>query len=156
MNDKSQFRTASRIVQLANAIVWLRNTQLQDLQLTSSQSETLLYILRQPPDREIFAGNLMDDLRLSQSTVAGIVKRLEDKGLIRRTTASHDNRKSIISLTDRGRQLDQVLRRNAVRTEAALLDGMSAAERQQLLRLLEQAEKNLALICQKGGHLSHE
>ena len=156
MNDKSQLRTASRIVQLANAIVWLRNTQLQDLQLTSSQSETLLYILRQPPDREIFAGNLMDDLRLSQSTVAGIVKRLEDKGLIRRTTASHDNRKSIISLTDRGRQLDQVLRRNAVRTEAALLDGMSAAERQQLLRLLEQAEKNLALIRQKGGHLSHE
>lgn len=156
MNDKSQFRTASRIVQLANAIVWLRNNQLQSLRLTSSQSEALLYILRQPPDREIFAGNLMEDLHLSQSTVAGIVKRLEDKGLIRRTVASHDNRKSIIALTSQGRQLDQILRRNAVRTESALLDGMSAEERQQLLCLLERAEENLTVIRQKGGLQSHE
>ena len=53
MFSKSQYQTASDIVQLANAIIWLRNNQLQQFHLTSSQSDALLYILRQPEDQEI-------------------------------------------------------------------------------------------------------
>ena len=79
MFSKSQYQTASDIVQLANAIIWLRNNQLQQFHLTSSQSDALLYILRQPEDQEITAGSLIQDLHLSQSTVAGIIKRLEAK-----------------------------------------------------------------------------
>lgn len=47
MFSESQYQTASDIVQLANAIIWLRNNQLQQFHLTSSQSDALLYILRQ-------------------------------------------------------------------------------------------------------------
>ena len=121
MFSKSQYQTASDIVQLANAIIWLRNNQLQQFHLTSSQSDALLYILRQPEDQEITAGSLIQDLHLSQSTVAGITKRLEAKGLIRRTVSPDDNRKSIIAVTEQGRCLMEALRSNAVRTESLLL-----------------------------------
>ena len=113
MFSKSQYQTASDIVQLANAIIWLRNNQLQQFHLTSSQSDALLYILRQPEDQEITAGSLIHDLHLSQSTVAGITKRLEAKGLIRRTVSPDDNRKSIIAVTEQGRCLMEALRRMA-------------------------------------------
>lgn len=156
MFSKSQYQTASDIVQLANAIIWLRNNQLQQFHLTSSQSDALLYILRQPEDQEITAGSLIQDLHLSQSTVAGITKRLEAKGLIRRTVSPDDNRKSIIAVTEQGRCLMEALRSNAVRTEALLLNGMPESERQELRRLLHLASDNLNAFRRNGGAVRHE
>ena len=104
----------------------------------------------------ISCGSLIQDLHLSQSTVAGITKRLEAKGLIRRTVSPDDNRKSIIAVTEQGRCLMEALRNNAVRTEALLLNGMSESERQELSRLLHLASDNLNAFRRNGGAVRHE
>ena len=148
MPRHEKYRTASHIIQLANAIIRQRNVQMQRLGLTACQSETILYLLKQPADRVLTAGDVAQNLHLSQSTVAGVLKRLEDKGLIVRMTATQDRRRSVLLLTDAARALDQALFSNAVLTETILLDGMNAAQREQLNRLLRQA---LANLNQKDG-----
>ena len=82
------------------------------------------------------------------------IKRLEAKGLIRRTVSPDDNRKSIIAVTEQGRCLMEALRSNTVRTEALLLNGMSESERQELRRLLHLASDNLNAFRRNGGRCS--
>ncbi len=143
MIKQSQYKTASKIVRLGNAITWLRNIKMQEYELTATQSEAIRYILKQPTDREITAKDLIGDLNLSQSTVAGIVKRLEAKGLITRKTDETDARKNAIIITEKGMELEEVLRTNAVATEELLLKGLSDKEKTEFYRLLEKAFDNV-------------
>ena len=50
---------------------------------------------------------LAQDTRLDSSTLTPIVKRLEAKGLLTRQIATDDERKKVISLTEKGWQLQQ-------------------------------------------------
>ena len=86
--------------------------------------------------------DVMDSLQLSQSTVAGIIKRLESKGLIERRTSEKDSRKSIISPTEKGLKLETILKKKAVETETILLQGMTEEEQAEFNRLLQKALDN--------------
>lgn len=142
MIQKSQFQTATRVVQLGNSVTWLRNQKYQFMGLTAAQSETVAYILKNYEDKELTANDVIKDLRLSQSTVAGIISRLEIKGLIVRKTHENDNRKSIIYPTEKGIELEEMLKEKAVETEAILLQGMSKEEQEEFNRLLQIALDN--------------
>ena len=127
MYSDQEYQTATRLIQLGNIVNWFRNRNLQPFGLTSSQSEAIHFILRHG-DEEITASRLMDELKLSQSTVAGILHRLEDKGLIERTCKIGDARTSIIRSTEQGEQLRAQLRRSAVRDERELLSDLTEEE----------------------------
>ncbi|MBE5866927.1 MAG: MarR family transcriptional regulator [Lachnospiraceae bacterium] len=93
------------------SITWLRNQKSQFMGLTAAQSEAIKYILRNYEENELTAMDVMDSLQLSQSTVAGIIKRLESKGLIERRTTEKDSRKSIISPTEKGLKPETILKK---------------------------------------------
>ena len=114
MIQKSQFKTATRVVQLSNTVTWIRNYKNQFMDLTSTQSDAIIYILKNYQDNSLTANELMRDLQLSQSTVAGIISRLEAKGLICRRPAENDNRKNIIYPTAKGMVLEEDLKKKAV------------------------------------------
>lgn len=137
-----KYKTGRLLVQLGNAVSWFRNQKMQGMGLTSSQSEVIRYFLRHQ-DQRISAGDLMDKLGLSQSTVAGILKRLEKKSLIMRQADQTDARKSILMLTKEGMVLKQNLQEVAVQTENILLRGMTDAEQAQFNRLLQIALSNM-------------
>ena len=54
----------------------------------------------------ISAGALAAILRVHPSTLTGVLHRLEEKGLVRRTRDSKDRRRTLLDLTSRGRRLD--------------------------------------------------
>jgi DNA-binding MarR family transcriptional regulator len=84
------------------------------LQRTSKQMETRLGITG--PQRLVIrivgrfpglpAGKLAALLHLHQSTLTGILKRLEARGLLRRQADPRDGRRALLGLTPKGRQLD--------------------------------------------------
>ena len=151
MIQDNQFQTASKIVRLGNAITWLRNQKTQSLGLTASQSEVIRYILKHD-SQPITAIELIENLQLSQSTIAGILQRLEAKGFIIRETHQNDNRKSIILPTEAGFQLREALKETALETEEFLLNGMSETEKSQFGYLLQKALNNMNdMKQQKGG-----
>lgn len=150
MTDSNQFKTASLIVRLGNVVTWLRNQRMQQKGITSSQSDVVRYILKHP-DQPVSAGDLMDQLDLSPSTIAGILKRLENKSLITRKVDKEDARKVIIMPTEEGLALEDYLKETAVQTEKILLKGMTEAEQKEFYRLLQKALQNGNAVKKFGG-----
>ena len=143
MIHRSQFQTATRAIQLGNAVSYIKNQRTQLMGLTSTQSEAIRYILKNYREKSLSAADLMKYLQLSQSTVAGIIQRLEQKELIERTVSETDARKSIIRPTIKGLELEEALKQSAVETEALLLDGMTKEEQELFNHLLQKALDNM-------------
>lgn len=150
MNEADAYRTGHNIIQLANSLTRLANQKMRDTGLTASQSEAMRYILKHS-DEQLTAVELMEQLDLSQSTVAGLIKRLEAKQLICRHTDEQDARRSLIMPTKHGQALHSALRRIAAHTEHELLQGMTDVEIREFNRLLELAQANISRMRYKGG-----
>ncbi|MGA7990727.1 MAG: MarR family transcriptional regulator [Thermoanaerobaculia bacterium] len=73
------------------------------LGLTGPQRVALRVLGRRPG---ITAGALAEILRVHPSTLTGVLHRLEDRGLVKRTRDPHDGRRVRLALTPRGRALD--------------------------------------------------
>ena len=153
--DSNQFKTASLVVRLGNVVAWLRNQRMQQRNITSSQSDVIRYILKHR-DQPISAGDLMAQLSLSPSTMAGILKRLENKFFITRKTDENDARKIIISLTKEGLALEDYLKETAAQTEEILLQGMTKAEQNEFYRLLKIALQNANAVKKSGEYKKDE
>jgi DNA-binding MarR family transcriptional regulator len=79
---------------------------------------------------------LCDALDLDRSTVAGLVSRLEARGLVERARAAADRRRNLVRLTEAGGAELRRLVPHAAQVDASLTAGLSAEERDTLRRLL--------------------
>jgi len=88
------------------------------------------------PGDEITQSELADTMLLSRPTVTRLVQRMERAGLVARRTDPHDQRQTLVGLTEAGRVLQQ--RMEAVMTEYtdATLARLPENDRRQLARLL--------------------
>lgn len=151
----NQFKTASMVVRLGNVVAWLRNQRMQQRDITSSQSDVIRYILKHR-EQPVSAGDLMKQLSLSPSTMAGLLRRLENKSLIIRKTDQNDARKIIIMPTEEGLALEDYLKETAAQTEEILLRGMTQAEQDEFYRLLKIALQNANAVKESGGDKQDE
>jgi MarR family transcriptional regulator, lower aerobic nicotinate degradation pathway regulator len=92
----------------------------------------LLGILR---DREPAMAALARFLNLDKSSVSGLVDRAERRGLVRRFHSEHDGRSVQVALTTAGRHLAETASRDIAGRVAALVDGLTDAERRHLTAL---------------------
>ena len=109
--------------------------------VTPVQVHVLLYLQQhggQVPQQE-----LSDYLRVKPSTVNGVLDRMAEKGLVRRTVSGADARRRLIHLTEKGAEQQALLQRSFLDTEEAMVRGFSREERETLLRLLERVIQNL-------------
>ncbi len=79
---------------------------------------------------------LCDALDLDRSTVAGLVARLEARGLVARVRATADRRRNVVCLTDTGLALLRELVPSAARVDAVLTSALTPTERETLQHLL--------------------
>lgn len=140
MIHPNQFQTASLIVKLGNAVTYYRNVKMESIDLTSVQSDAIIETLRHPG---ITATGMREHLQLSPSTVAGILSRLEAKGLVAKTADQDDARKAILTPTEQGLALEEPLKQIALKTQQTLVEGMSEAEQEEFIRLLQIALDNM-------------
>lgn len=143
MIEVSQFKTATKLVQLGNAVTYFRNVKEKEIGLTSVQSDAMRAILENPG---ITAVMLKEKMRLSQSTVAGIPSRLERKGIIMKSADKSDGRKAILSATKLGEELAETLKTTALETQRELTLGMNDDEKREFDRLLQIALDNMHAI----------
>lgn len=148
MVQQHQFKTASLLVKLGNAVTYYRNLKMETLDLTSVQSDAIIATLRNPG---ITASQLKEHLQLSQSTTAGIIARLESKGLITKTLDKEDARKAFLEPTEEGLLLETPLKKIALETQQTLVEGMTEEEQEEFIRLLQIALNNINQIRVKKG-----
>ena len=109
---------------------------LEPLELELWEYDVLSALRRQGDPFGLPATRLARESELSSSAMTNRIDRLEERGLVRRRPDSDDRRSVIVFLTPAGRRLiDEAIR---FRLDAAReqLAGLTAAERDQLARLL--------------------
>ena len=117
------------------------DARLAGCDVTPAQARVLMYVHRsggQAPQHEVTRF-----LRVKPSTANGILDRMEEKGLLRRSVSNSDARRSLLGLTDKGARQQERFHRAFWETEEAAQRGLSAQERADLLALLGRVIQNL-------------
>lgn len=117
------------------------DARLTEYDVTPAQVHVLHYLYHtggQAPQGEVTA-----HLRVKPSTANGILDRMEEKELVARSVSDADARRRCITLTEKGKALQECCRQAFFETEALLVRGLSAAEQEQLFALLLRILTNL-------------
>jgi DNA-binding MarR family transcriptional regulator len=77
-------------------------------------------------------GEVTAHLRVKPSTANGILDRMEEKELVERSVSEADARRRWITLTEKGKALQECCRQVFLETEALMVRGLSEAEQEQL------------------------
>lgn len=109
--------------------------------VTPAQIHVLLYLHRhggQAPQCDVTG-----HLKVKPSTAAGILDRMAERGLVERSVSEADGRRKFITLTEKGREQQEVFRSVFLETEELMRSGLSETERETLLTLLKRVINNL-------------
>ncbi|MBR3344577.1 MAG: MarR family transcriptional regulator [Solobacterium sp.] len=112
------------------------NHRLQELDLTFSQHHVLVYLERQE-NKTARLKELEKHFNVAQPTMAGIVVRLESKGLVRSSLLPEDRRVKVVTLTDSGSQLLHESFLSMRNGEKLLVSKLNDNEKEELGRLLD-------------------
>lgn len=125
------------------------NRNLQDHNLTVSQVHMLMHMAGgQQPSYSL--KELETRFRVAQSTMAGLVSRLERKGLVESFGDPQDRRVKLVRLTGAGQAVCQDSIQHLRDTEDRLTACLTAEERNQLHSLLRRVYEANKEPCQKG------
>jgi DNA-binding MarR family transcriptional regulator len=111
------------------------NRMLQQYDLTFSQLR-LLMIVYASGQESCTMKELEQALQISQQTVAGTVRRLEDKDYILALPDSNDKRVKRVTLTESGRDIVKTARGKVIEVNFEILKPLSADEQKELTDLL--------------------
>ena len=107
------------------------DARLSRYDMTPSQTHTLLYL------------SSHEHLRVRPSTANGILDRMEEKGLIRRTADENDQRQKQVTATEKGRELNSLVQAAFQEAEAVMVKGLRLEETEALRLLLYRVIENL-------------
>lgn len=91
----------------------------------------------------VLASVIAKDVRITVSTMTGVLDRLEAKGYIRRAPSATDRRAVEIWLTAEGRAMQKPLLKIIADINAKALEGFSETQQKQFLRALDMVGDNL-------------
>ncbi|MDU2490252.1 MAG: MarR family transcriptional regulator [Clostridium celatum] len=120
------------------------NKNLAEFNLTGVQHEILCFINRNEHERDVFQKDVEKCLKLTNPTVTGIVKRLEEKEMIVRCPSSDDARYKCLHVTEKGKEvICKSFKFGAENIEKQLVKGMSDEEVKMFKSLLYKSLKNM-------------
>lgn len=122
------------IKNISDAIETNANTELAEFDLTVSQYRYLEYI--QDNGGCASAKDIRDRFKVSQPTVAGILKRLRAKGYLVSEVSKDDERAKNLSITAAGENIVNRAGTHKNSTEERILSELSDAERKTIKELL--------------------
>lgn len=122
---------ARRLYQ-AYLAAWVRTV---DSNVTGPQFAVLVVVNKHPGEDQ---GSLAHIAALDRSTMADVVRRLEERGLLARETAPNDGRRKLLYLTEAGEQTLAEVNRRARELDVKLLQGKKAADTRRWLAELNE------------------
>ena len=130
------------IKQIHDALVKSANNAMRSQAMTMAQSGAPL-ALNRAEDGTLPLKELEQLLRVAQSTAAGIVARLEQKGFVEGFGDPADRRAKLVRITAAGEACCRQAERNMEQTEANLLSGLTETECAIFLTLLKKVRDTL-------------
>lgn len=110
--------------------------------VTAAQGRVLVYLISR--DGELVSQKDVEQyLGVSHTTAKGIVRRLEEKDLVKTSFDNEDGRVKNIYLTERSRMMDQAVVRQIAAIEDILLRGINPEKRKALGKMLQDMYDNI-------------
>ena len=94
-------------------------------------------------ERDIFQKDLEEVFSVRRSTMSAIILRMEKKGFLIRESVACDARLKKLVLTEKGRQIHEMIESRIADTEEKLSSGLSEEEKKTLCFLLEKLRRTL-------------
>lgn len=104
--------------------------------LTSAQANTLHFIMDRSAEGAVYQKDIERCFGLRSPSVTGMLKQLEQKGLIRRETEAGDARLKRIVLTEEARRIEEQIHSCIFEMEDAITDCLTEDERRNLREIL--------------------
>ena len=116
------------------------HTRAADALATLGLTPALFGLLNVIGDREgAIQQELGSAMGIDPSTMVSLIDQLESAGLAKRRPCTRDRRAREVVITPKGRRLLERARRMIAQVDDEVLDGLTAAERRDLLTLLRRA-----------------
>lgn len=132
--DVSAAELSERVLRVAHLIRRSSMAGLAPLQLTPAQSRALRTIAR--ADGPIRMGEIASLLGVVPRSATDLVEALQAAGLAERRVDRANRRSVLVSLTERGREIQDDMARARAATADKVFGGLAADERRQLAHLL--------------------
>lgn len=118
------------------------NNAMRAYDITMAQCGAMV-ALYDAPDQQMTLKELERLSHVAQSTAAGIVTRLEQKGLVESFGSTEDRRIKIVRLTPTGMERCRTAEQDMLEAEERLLSGLTETERSIFLSLLKKVRNTL-------------
>lgn len=118
------------------------NQHLASENLTSAQLSLMSYLLDHKSEK-ITQKDIAEELEIKHTTVIGLVRRLEEKELVRSVTDPDNRKYRNISLTSKAMKVEEMIRTHRRTMDEALSKGLTDEEVEQLRILLQKVRNNL-------------
>ncbi len=92
---------------------------------------------------DLSLSSLSERIRAQNSTVTGIIDRMEREGLVRRERSTTDRRVVHIRLSDKGLRLAQKIEVEPMEIFRSALQGLSQADLKDLLRIMNKLQRHV-------------
>lgn len=131
------------IKQINDALQRQINNEMRPRGITMSQMRVLVE-LHHAEEGELSFKQLERSLGVAQSTVWGLVARLEDKGLVESMGSQEDARAKLVRITEPGLRLCEQSYEEMLAHERQLVAGLAPEEAETLLDLLERVHASIS------------
>ncbi len=129
-----------RLLRIGHRLYAGRNNDIKEFGLTPNQSETLMFCGK---NQGAPITRLKTWLNVSHQATCSVVERMKAKDLLSVTDSPDDGRAKAIYLTEKGRELYDILAGQGDQVGHRLLADFTPEEKQILSTLLQKMEKNL-------------
>ena len=118
------------------------DSRLAKFDLTGQQGRILFYIAKRTncDNQDVHQNDIEQEYHLSKSTVSGIVKRMEKKGII---TIEKQHPYAVLKPTDAGEKIIESLHSQREEAFNILLKDLSEEEKEQICKLLNKLIENM-------------
>jgi DNA-binding MarR family transcriptional regulator len=120
---------------------WAFDQQVREIGVTGPQARLLLILNRRPGENQ---GFYAEQLEVEPITLCRMVDRLEEASMVERRPDPADRRARQLHLTEKSRKIVEKLQQRVDSLVDDMLDGLTAAERSEFIRLLNHVGANLS------------
>lgn len=131
------------IIALSNLIKRRMRAASESLGITDTQARVIQYISEESEKREVFQKDIEDTFCVRRSSVTQIIQLLERDGFIIRESVERDARLKKLVVTEKGYQIEKVMKKHIQDMEAELEGNISPQEKEMLINILYKIRKNI-------------
>lgn len=143
--DRDQEPIGFKFKLIHEAFVAMFNRELKEDDITFSQVMVISY-LDEHRDSKVTQKDISDALRIKHPTTIGLLKRLEEKGMITNVVDPDNRRCRNVTLSDKGLEFVERRRERRKNVDFYLVNGMTEEEVTYLKKLLDKVIDNMGSL----------